>query len=103
MRRFELHREVDLSGVSGTGIVAEGIEYGDGSVALRWLTKHSSTAVWAGVQSVEIIHGHGGTTRVIWIDDADVLREVADTSEPDETDRETKIFGYGLGDEAVDQ
>lgn len=25
MRRFRLYREVDISGVSGTGIVAEGI------------------------------------------------------------------------------
>ena len=34
-RRFLLLREEDISGVSGTGIVAEGIEFYDGVCALR--------------------------------------------------------------------
>jgi hypothetical protein len=27
MRRFELHRTEDLTGVSGTGVVAEGVKF----------------------------------------------------------------------------
>lgn len=35
MRTFLLVRTYDVSGVSGTGIAAEGIEFTDGAVALR--------------------------------------------------------------------
>ena len=41
MRLFKLQRKVDCSGVSGTGVVAEGVEFDDGQVALRWLTAHA--------------------------------------------------------------
>lgn len=34
MRRFELHREEDVSGVSGTGVVAEGVAFSDGRVLM---------------------------------------------------------------------
>lgn len=35
MNRFELVRDVDVTGISGTGVVAEGVEFSDGTVALR--------------------------------------------------------------------
>jgi hypothetical protein len=35
MRLFLLIRNEDVSGVSGTGIVAEGVEFSDGTVAMR--------------------------------------------------------------------
>ncbi|MCL8026324.1 hypothetical protein [Nocardioides bruguierae] len=70
-RRFELHRDVDVSGISGTGVVAEGVAFTDGSAVLRWTAGvHHSTVVWPDIASVEIIHGHGGATRVLWIDEA---------------------------------
>lgn len=69
MRRFRLHRIRDESGVSGTGIVAEGVAFTDGTVALRWLTATASTAVYASMADVAIIHGHGGATRILWLDD----------------------------------
>lgn len=66
-RTFTLVRDVDVSGVSGTGVVAEGVEFSDGTCAVRWITgDHRSTVVWDNVESVEIIHGHGGATRVVW-------------------------------------
>jgi len=34
-RPFVLRRLVDETGVSGTGVVAEGVEFSDGTVALR--------------------------------------------------------------------
>lgn len=67
-RRFHLIRNEDATGVSGTGTVAEGIEFTDGSVSLRWLTTTTSTAIYNSVQDVETIHGHGGRTLVQWID-----------------------------------
>jgi hypothetical protein len=70
MRRFELHRDEDASGVSGTGVVAQGIEFGDGTCVLRWLTGTSSTGMYANARDVCLIHGHGGRTRLVWLDPA---------------------------------
>lgn len=68
-RRFELVRDVDVTGISGTGVVAEGVEFSDGTVVIRWATgEHRSTVVWPGIESVEAIHGHGGATHVNWVD-----------------------------------
>lgn len=61
---FVLQRHSDPSGVSGTGVVAEGIEFSDGSVALRWTGDTPSTAVWSDIRHVERIHGHQGATVV---------------------------------------
>lgn len=67
MRPFTLHRDEDVSGVSGTGAVAEGIEFSDGHVALRWCVgEHRSTVIWGSIAAVEAIHGHDGRTRVLW-------------------------------------
>ncbi len=38
MKKFWLKRIEDVSQVSGTGIVAEGIIFSDGVAVLRWLT-----------------------------------------------------------------
>lgn len=68
MRRFELHRDIDVSGVSGTGVVAEGVEFSSGHVAMRWHGKDASTCIWSSIRSAMAIHGHGGATRLVWID-----------------------------------
>ena len=66
MRAFQLVRETDVTGVSGTGIVAEGVEFTDGTVALRWVGKNPTSVVFHdhGIESVEAIHGHDGLTRI---------------------------------------
>ena len=69
MRRFELHRDTDVSGVSGTGTVAEGVAFTDGTTVVRWVVgEHRSTVVWPSVESVVAIHGHNGATRLVWVD-----------------------------------
>lgn len=68
MRRFTLHRADDVSGVSGTGAVAEGVEFADGTCAMRWLTTTASTAVYASAADIITIHGHEGRTRLVWQD-----------------------------------
>ncbi len=75
MRRFELHRDTDISGVSGTGVVVEGVQFSDGVVALRWKSENPSTVIYEnGIEAVEKIHGHNGATRLVWVDsDADEL------------------------------
>jgi hypothetical protein len=68
-RRFELHRDTDISGVSGTGVVADGVQFPDGTVALRWRGElPSSTIHDRGIAAVISIHGHGGHTRIFWPD-----------------------------------
>lgn len=64
MQTFELDRSVDHTGASGTGVVAQGVIFDDGTVAMRWLTEHRSTAFYDNIRDVEIIHGHEGATVV---------------------------------------
>ena len=68
MRRFVLVRDVDVSGVSGTGAIVWGIAFPDGQVAYRWNTATATTSVADSIGDVETIHGHGGQTRLVWLD-----------------------------------
>ncbi|WP_460655850.1 hypothetical protein [Kribbella endophytica] len=54
--------------MSGTGPVAEGVQFTDGAVALRWYGDYPTTTVWDGIDSVIAIHGHSGATEVEWLD-----------------------------------
>jgi hypothetical protein len=70
MRRFLLRRDVDVTGVSGTGVVAEGVEFTNGLVVLHWFGEWSTTVVHEkGLDSVRHIHSHDGKTKVVWLDD----------------------------------
>jgi hypothetical protein len=81
-RTFELVRYHDLSGVSGTGVVAEGCVFTDGSVALRWRGTNPATAVWPDVESVLAVHGHQGATEVRWLEGEDSPEDPDAWSEP---------------------
>lgn len=67
-RRFKLVRHTDVSGVSGTGVVAEGIEWSDGWVTVHWRGQYPSTVVWPDLDAVIAIHGHNGATAIVWDD-----------------------------------
>jgi hypothetical protein len=83
-RTFELVRYRDPSGVSGTGVVAEGCVFTDGSVALRWRGNNPATAVWPDLESVLAVHGHQGATDVHWLKDEESEPDDAWT-EPDDS------------------
>jgi len=68
MKTFHLQRDVDVSGISGTGIVADGVVFPDGACVIRWRGERQSTVVWPSIEDVEAIHGHGGATRIVWAD-----------------------------------
>jgi len=70
-RRFELHRDEDVSGISGTGVVAEGVVFRDGVGSLRWLTEWPTSVVFydRGAEAIEAVHGHNGRTRIVWLDE----------------------------------
>jgi hypothetical protein len=70
MRKFHFMRLEDASGVSGCGIVAEGVIFSNGKVALEWLTNRASTALYDSIADVEYIHGHAGRTKIIFDDEA---------------------------------
>lgn len=66
MRNFQLVRDEDASGVSGTGLVAEGVEFSSGMVAVTWLSQFSAVNVYANMRVVEELHGHDGKTRIVF-------------------------------------
>lgn len=67
MRTFHLERTEDVSGVSGTGLVAEGVVFSDGKVVLRWTVgQYRSTVVWESIEAALEIHGHDGRTQAIF-------------------------------------
>lgn len=68
MRRFTLVRIEDKTGISGVGIVAEGVVFSTGWVALTWLTSVNSLAFYPAIENVEAIHGHNGATQIVWQD-----------------------------------
>ncbi|UQN04847.1 hypothetical protein [Deinococcus sp. QL22] len=68
MQRFQLIRTEDVSGCSGTGAVAEGVIFSDGSAAMRWNRPPCSTAFYASIDDLIFLHGHEGLTTVQVID-----------------------------------
>jgi hypothetical protein len=68
MRLFVLDRTEDISGTSGTGRVAEGVVFTDGTAVLRWRTvPYASTAIYDSIDDLHAIHGHGGATQIVWL------------------------------------
>lgn len=71
MRRFILVRNEDATGTSGTGVVAEGvefIEFSNGQVSIHWLSQLESVNVYANAKVLEKLHGHDGRTLIEWVD-----------------------------------
>lgn len=62
---FVLRRDHDVTGVSGTGIVADGVLFpaaGKSKAVVRWRGERGSTVVWDNLGHVKEIHGHDGAT-----------------------------------------
>lgn len=69
MKRFYLKRDVDVSGVSGTGNIAEGCQFDTGWCALVWLSDKAAMSFYPTISTLTDIHGHEGATKVVWVDD----------------------------------
>lgn len=69
MKRGFLERHEDVSGVSGTGKVAELAISSDGRVAIFWPEPNDSVAVWPNLDKVRETHGHGGKTEIVILDE----------------------------------
>lgn len=70
-RRFVLERDLDETGISGTGRVVEGVQFSDGHCAYRWCTGSVTGQYADSIEIIRAVHGHGGKTRVVWLDPAD--------------------------------
>jgi hypothetical protein len=70
-RLFWLVRDRDVTGFSGTGIVAEGVVWADGRVTIRWCVEGlpRTTTDADSIADIERIHGHDGCTRVVFVDE----------------------------------
>lgn len=66
-RLFELVRQVDPTGVSGCGVVAEGVQFTSGKVALNWRSEVPSTVVYDDIDDVRLVHGHSGASELRWL------------------------------------
>lgn len=64
MRTFRLVRLKDISGISGVGVVAEGVEFHDEQCVVSWLGKFHSIEVHPSIKQVMEIHGHSGATQI---------------------------------------
>ncbi len=62
-------RHSDPSGVSGTGVVAEGVRYSNGTVSVQWLREPGALTIFASIGDLIAVHGHGGRTEIFWLDE----------------------------------
>lgn len=71
-RRFSLWRDDDLTGLSGVGDVALGVCFSTGPLVLRWRgigTEVRQLEIFDDLEQLVRVHGHGGRTRVVWLDE----------------------------------
>lgn len=77
LRTFHIDRNDDVSGTSGEGIVAEGVEFSDGSVMLHWFNDENDNVDTTsdgfsfkpgpdGIGDTREVHGHGGRMAIVW-------------------------------------
>lgn len=77
MNTFTFVRNEDITGISGTGAVAQGVEFDDGTVVVRWFELNedspnykrgvrATTVVFPNITAVMALHGHMGATQLIW-------------------------------------
>lgn len=67
---YYLNRKEDLSGCSGTGIVAQFIVFDDDFAALHWFkrengSKVTTTTVFQSSEDILKLHGHEGRTVIV--------------------------------------
>ena len=74
MRRFILLRIKDTTGVSGTGVVAEGTVFTDGMSVIHWLREPYAMGVYQTLNDVIAVHGHEGGTQLHFIDENEMTQ-----------------------------
>jgi len=67
-RKFVLERNEDVSGMSGTGIVAVGFVLPSGFAIMEWVSLEKSIGFYHSIAQLEKVHGHEGRTIVRFLD-----------------------------------
>jgi hypothetical protein len=103
VRRFVLRRLEDVNGVSGLGVVVEGVQFSDGACAIRWISGTPSTTHHDTVENVIAVHGHNGKTVLEWIDPAPAASVTIPVklgwSNPDTGPESMRLYALDAGDQ----
>lgn len=75
LRTFRVVRDEDVSGVSGTGVIAEGVLFSNGKVVVNWISMHKILEVVDSVAEWQAVHGHEGRTKIVWDDEVEEPEE----------------------------
>jgi len=67
MKLFQLNRIIDKSGVSGLGIIAEGVLFSNGKICIRWIGQYSSLVIWDSIEDLKNVNLHNNNTEIIWL------------------------------------
>ncbi len=67
MKNFLLVRNEDETGVSGVGIVAEGVVLPSGKAIIEWLVSPYSIGVYGSIEELIFVHGHHGKTIIRYL------------------------------------
>ncbi|MGW1870952.1 hypothetical protein ACWCPS_36105 [Streptomyces mauvecolor] len=97
-RRFHLLRHHDVSGISGTGVVALDVRWPDGTASVRRLGEQPSVVLWdrGGIADAE--HVHAGATEFVWLDQGAARRVLT----PGEHDRAWHAVEGAAGEPGAD-
>lgn len=68
-RLFMVDRRKDHTGISGIGVIAEGVQFTDGTVVIRWITETATTGIFDNIEDLRKIHGHKGDSVIRWLED----------------------------------
>ena len=52
MKVFNIERQDDKTGLSGLGVVAQGVEFDDGTCVVRWMGKIKTTVMHDNMESI---------------------------------------------------
>lgn len=80
---FQMHRKEDVSQTSGTGIVADGCVFPDGTTVACWRTGTRSIELWNTYEECDRIHGHGGLTFQVFKGQDPAVAELAEQVAPE--------------------
>lgn len=72
-----LLRHEDETGVSGEGIVANVVEFPDGTCIAHWRSATPSTILFPNLKQMAAVHGHGGKTEVVFYAELDAPADPA--------------------------
>jgi hypothetical protein len=67
---FVLNRSEDKTGLSGTGIVADGVLFPNGKVVVCWRGDKSSIVIWNNIDEMKKVSCTHSTTSLIWDDES---------------------------------